>query len=199
MQNWGVGLGGGHPLIAHKGGKSGGKDNGTNGSGGKDNRGEDNGNNDTGGQEEKPIVDSSSKPGKKDADPEGDDPDEILSPAAIRAAMFAQGSPQGVADQNGTGLPKRTTKGKRGLQPWAAPSLVGPHVPRPDENAGSTTAAVQSRFLNGANAFPTPDDEGGPTDPRASAGTLLSSRVNRGTAASPVDGGQGPPPPSDPR
>jgi hypothetical protein len=170
----------------------------------KDTDSKETGNSDTGNDDD-PVVDSSSKPGEKDPEPEGGDPDELLARGKIQDVMFAQDAARGATGQNGSGLPDRTTKGKRGLQPWAPEPLVEPRVPGPDENAGSASSAIRADLLNNANAYPTPDNPDGPTDPRASAGTTLNRNLHNamsgGVTASPVDGGQGSPtpPPSDPR
>lgn len=199
VNHWGKaneGLGVDNPLTrvdssCHKGGK-GDKDTGTTDTGSSDPD-----------KTNKVVDDTSGKPVDKDPDPEGGDPDELISQGQIQDVIAAQEAATGAANQSGTGLPKRTTKGKRGLQPWSSEPLIV-RGPRPDENAGATNSAIRSDLLSNANAFPTPDDPDGPTDPRASAGTSLnnnaSNTMNGGSTSSPIDGGQGgTPPPSDPR
>ena len=131
----------------------------------------------------------------RDADPEGDDPDEIRS-ALLAEAAFATGTGQGSRSSGGdTPIQRSTGENGGGLgQIWWENTGGGSPLPedgRPDESASPSAAGQISHSMAGGVAqYPAPGDDD-PDDPRAGGGGIRITMNMSAAASSPIDGGQG--------
>jgi hypothetical protein len=153
---------------------------------------------------DKPVdygADGGKPPIGKDPEPEGDDPDEILSPAGRDAPMvqYFRRPPQHQPASGPSGQEDSDDEGWR--QPWHGRPLV-PRIDRPD--FGAWPQSGNSRPFDGAAAGythqPPPDDPDSPVGPRASDGSTRVDGVTQQAASPPENGdgddGGGPLPPN---
>jgi hypothetical protein len=160
--------------------------------------------------EEKPVKDEADgqPDAERDSNPEGDDPDEIMNPAARLAMKKQLGSaiePEAEHSNSG-GRPNESDQGGNGpeFQGSMAQGTGLPGVNRvegearpdpedggPDElNSPTASQAINSAMTSGANYQPEPGGDD-PDDPRASAAGNVMAAGNSGYAASPAIGDNG--------
>jgi|GEM_PF-3087986 len=146
------------------------------------------------------IMDEDAADIEKDPEPEGDDPDEMLSPvsryrdvmANVHQAHRMQDAGRGDGRGGGSGSPEsdpnEIQRRKKLNDIWGAthvvPYAVAPADPEdggPDET-GRPVGAEVAAFANGYACQPTPDGDD-PDDPRASGGEgTVRSQANPGDA-----------------